>query len=226
MTVPLPREVPAADLPIASLRRRTAALLIDAILTGAGLIATDASVNYVYRRGGRPEDGRTGRGGADDQSFVIWLGARLPSPPALIPLRVGLRGFRGPGAWMLRLRRVELATGRPVGANTAIVRELTGSLTVATVDALVTPLALRYSPPRVRSTRRVADSGHGANERPLDEPVPDVSEISARKFFVGAGIRGIAQAASMVLPTILSPLNQTIADRTVGTVVIIEPRQP
>jgi RDD family len=129
---------------LASLRRRAAAAAIDFCVESAPLIAGSFAVaraytSYLQRRGA---DARRIR--LPDPSRRWQVAVWVLTTAGAVPVRNSL----GPGARIMRLRRVDARTGGPVSVRSALIRSLVRTGCLRLVSHL--PLAPRDEPPRAQ----------------------------------------------------------------------------
>lgn len=215
-------------LAIASLRRRLLATLIDLGLTlsmAAALGAAAVKLYPFYRR--RRSPGRAP--GASERDLLAKRGLDLASRHrraiwafSLIA-SVRTRNWRGPGARMLRIRRVGGSDGGPVGVRSALTR-------FAFEESWKALSRRLHQPAEDRSQQRI-----GALEpelRRLQEEYAGDSDARQRAtmdFYEANNVNPLSSCGRQ-LPMIFaaqatalwSKRNQSLADRLAGTVVIVE----
>jgi hypothetical protein len=222
---------PTGQLTIASLRRRAAAGLISTTAAVTVLGLAYACAQWVWRQiVSRLRPGAETTPPQASSSFEEWVTSpwgersvaaasliitwRVPDPP------------RGPGARLLRLQRVELATGNPVSRRVALVEELAGMAVRWIVNLLLRPIDRRASARRDTLALEIAElrAQHSDDRKALTRAMMDLYRRRNVNPLDSWGKRLLAHLIVGRLPAVLSPRNQDLPGRIAGTVVIVEPR--
>jgi uncharacterized RDD family membrane protein YckC len=135
------------------------------------------------------------------------------------------RNWRGPGARMLGLRRVDARTGGPVTLRSAIVREIVTTAWNVIGNWLFAPVRARADArrhaiaPEIEQLRRT----HGDDQEALNIAMARLYEEHKLNPFAGCiwALPRMAFSLAQELPAIWSPRNQGLADRLAGTEVVV-----
>lgn len=225
------------DLGIASLQRRLAASLIDGAVfvsaIGAFVIAGVSVTLYTRswrarrRGGGRRRANRGARvasamrepGWSATWRRVFWVLTLLAA--------VGGRNWRGPGARLLRIRRVDARTGGPIGIRSALIGFL--------VTAAWRELNSRFYrlEPEEEEDRQARLQALKPELDKLRDSDPAADPDARRQFeemarantrnCLGTVARRLPGHFALELPALWSPRHQSISDRLAGIVTVVDP---
>ncbi|HTU87449.1 MAG TPA: RDD family protein [Solirubrobacteraceae bacterium] len=210
-------EIGPGGLTIAPLRRRLAAGVIDTVVVGVPTLAVTGGATAVYLWLGR-------RRGRDLDS----LGPLKVSPrwnPVIRAVAAGAavpsRNWRSPGYRRLGLRRVDVRTGGPLSVRNALVRDLVIGASAQLRSALIKPWRARYEgrvealQSEMERVRRTHPNDPAAQQEAMREAV-ERHDVSPARSCAPA----LVGVALMQAPALWSPLNQTLAERLAGIVVV------
>lgn len=218
-------------LQVASLRRRFVASLLDAVVVVVAVVGTPAlgfklfgSRRTVRRLGAswiaraarrRAERGREVGGSKRFRwalTVVFFVGGVLT------------RDWRGPGAWMLGVRRVDAGTGGPVELRSAVVRGVVTTAWQLIGNWLFAPVhdragaRRRAIEPEIEELRRE----HAGDQEALNLAMMRLYEEHKVNPSCVWVLPRMAFSLAQELPAIWSPRNQGLADRLAGTEVVVE----
>lgn len=221
------------ELVIASVRRRLAAGVISAVLSLAPAGAVVALVLGTSLRSvrwlRRPPLDRMPRAPqrlrrSSDRPWPAWLRIALGAASAAVQVRT--RNLRGPGARLLRLRRVDLVSGGPVTVRSALVSGLFDWAWQAGSKRLLAPLRRRQKAridalePELEALRAQHEDDEAAHHRAIAELYARHGINPLMGCLPGLGLACLRQA-----PILFSPRRQSLSEHLAGTVVIVEPRR-
>jgi uncharacterized RDD family membrane protein YckC len=196
----------------ASLRRRTAAGVIDGALAIVVVIGLGGTVALYRRSTGRPE----------------WSPARLEDPRIERGIAVatalgtfGLRHTRTPGSRAVGIRRLDARTGAPESLRAAVIRVGLSAALQQAIRRANAPHVKRQKVRRAELERRRQELG----ERFADDPAArkraeaELGRASGENCLT-AMIRPTALSALQPLTALLSPRRQTAIERLAGVAVV------
>lgn len=223
-------------LRLAPVWRRSAAALINLLIVIAGILAAGAGVfgavrlgltrplaparRLMTRRLARWEkrfDRSSGPMRLSAQArLLIWV----PS----LALELDRRNWRGVGARVMGIRRVEVRTSGPIGVRAAVQRRLVSDGYGLVTSWAVRPLVkrsrskMKQIQPEFRELRRV----HGDDPEALNEARSKL--YRDHKVSVSASCLGPFLSAVLLrtLPILLSPTRQGLPDRVAGIVTVLD----
>jgi hypothetical protein len=224
-----------ANLQIASLRRQFAAGLIDVISVVGPLVMLVGGGVWAYSRFG------PGSSGSDDAPTCTngSCGGKAVSKTNVYALTgaahaagVVMRNSRGPGARIMRIRRVDGRTGGPVTIRSAIVSGAAGTGWSWLVRRTFAPQRRRASEQAKAKLAVVEEELNELRRRYADDPETLQRELTSVYKRVGTnplsaampfGPRSLlAQSLVSHLPKLLSPRNQSVPDWLAGIVTVVE----
>jgi hypothetical protein len=148
-------------------------------------------------------------------NIVIWAGSAVAAVPT--------RNWRSPGYRKLGLRRVDVRTGGPLSVRNVLARELFVMASRLSVRQLSKPWRTRRQR-RVENMQLELGQVRRAHADDSDAQQEAMKEVFKRHHLNPAGSCAPALAGPVLMhaPLMWSPLNQTVAERVAGIVVVQE----
>jgi hypothetical protein len=218
-----------SQLPVASLRRRYVAGAIDAASTVGVLIAA-ALVGFALRKrlpwpAARlqtrfglepPEDGE------ERKPFELTKPQLLALMTFTSVLSVWGRNLRGPGARIMRLRRVEARTGGAIQIRTAIVRNVADAVWRWAINQMFKPLENRSRETREAFSAELSELSqqHADNPEALHQAIAGLHGV--RKVPFKSCLWLIPWSAATEFPRLWSPDRLSVGDQLAGITIIDE----
>jgi hypothetical protein len=207
----------SSELNVASLPRRGAAGLIDAVVIGSPVLAVVGGATFLYirwgeRRGRDVDPMRPFRDSARWRA-VVWV--------ALEAARLPTRNWRSPGYKALGLRRVDVSTREPLSVGQVLVYDFVALASGQLRGRLMKPWLTRRKErlealrPELKEAERAHAGDVPAQQRAMKE-ILDRNRVNPARSCAPV----LAGAAVSRAPVLWSPLNQTVGERLAGIVVV------